>query len=314
LNSGERIPRQLCCGVSEQNTKKVLDGTGFLVSFAARSFNTNKKISTFKRMKKTLIKSIYSAGQILMSYFGKLSDYQVKENQSSIVTAADVESELGVIETIGERFPGHNTLGEESGFQHRGSDYTWVVDPLDGTSNFAAGLPWFGVIICVLKHSEPLMAGCYIPFFNELYFAEKGKGATLNGRPVVVSQESSLKNVLFSYGIDYSEDPGKTDREVKIIGELVQRIRNLRTTNCLMDFCYIADGRIGGCINQSTRIWDIAGPALIVEEAGGVFTDIQGEPVQYAMNASDYGKNYPVVGTTKKLHASIIQLIKNTER
>jgi len=128
--------------------------------------------------------------------------------------------------------------------------------------------------------------------------------------PSAVSMALSDGSVL---GKDAKVKREKTGREAKIIGELVQHIRNLRATNCLMDFCYTADGRLGGCINQSTRIWDIAGPALLVEEAGGVFTDAQGLPIQYMLNESDYGKNYTVAGSNKTLHVQIIQLIKNTE-
>jgi len=80
-----------------------------------------------------------------------------------------------------EKFPNHNTLGEETGFHNRNSEFTWVIDPLDGTSNFAAGIPWFGVIICVLKNDIPFMTGCFLPVQNEIYFAEKGKGAFRDG-------------------------------------------------------------------------------------------------------------------------------------
>ncbi len=109
-------------------------------------------------MKNTILNALHEAGEILMKNFGKLTEYAIKENQNSIVTAADIESEKKIIEIILEKFPDHNTLGEETGFQNRDSEFTWVIDPLDGTSNFAAGLPWFGVIICVLKNSVPVMS------------------------------------------------------------------------------------------------------------------------------------------------------------
>jgi len=186
---------------------------------------------------------------------GKISEYTVKESQSSIVTKADIDSEKRIIEIILEKFPNHNTLGEETGFQNRNSEFTWVIDPLDGTSNFAAGIPWFGVIICVLKNSVPEMAGCFLPVQNETYFAEKGKGATRNGEKIKVSGETELKNILAAYSLDYSDEPGKTESETKVIGQLVKNIRNLRGTNCLIDFCYTADGKLGACMNQTTKIW-----------------------------------------------------------
>ena len=114
------------------------------------------------------------------------------------------------------------------------------------------------------------MTGCLLPFQNQLYFAEKGKGARLNEQKIRVTKEKKLKNVLLSYSLDYSDEPGKTERESIIIQNLVKNIRNLRATNCIVDFCYTADGKLGASVNQTTKIWDIAGPALLIEEAGGV--------------------------------------------
>ncbi len=261
-------------------------------------------------MEKTIRKAFQEAGKILMNNFGKISDYEVKESQSSIVTKADVESEKKIIEIILENFPNHNTLGEETGFQNRNSEFTWVIDPLDGTSNFAAGLPWFGVIICVLKNSIPVMSGCFLPVQNENYFAEKGKGATRNGKKIIVSAETNLKNILAAYSLDFSDEAGKTERETKVIGNLVKNIRNLRGTNCLIDFCYTADGKLGACINQTTKIWDIAGPGLIIEEAGGMVTDISGNQFDFTLNETNYNRNFTIVCSNKMLHPELIKLMK----
>lgn len=264
-------------------------------------------------MEKLVHNALKEGGKILMNYFGKVTSYEEKESQSSIVTKADIECEKLIMELIGRKFPGHNTIGEETGFQQRGAEYTWVIDPLDGTSNFAAGLPWFGIIICVLENDKPVMAGCYLPFYNDIYFAEKGKGASKNGKQISVAGEQSLKNVLFCYGLDYSDDFKKTDAEARLFGEMVKNTRNLRATNCLIDFCYTAEGRVGGCINQATKIWDIAGPALIVEEAGGIFTCTSGKKLSFAANSNNYGRNYSVAGGNKWLHPQIIEIIENTK-
>lgn len=263
-------------------------------------------------MKETLTTAIHGAGKILMKYFGKISDYNVKENQSSIVTKADFESEKKVKEIISRKFPNHNLLGEETGFQNQGSEYTWVIDPVDGTSNFAAGLPWFGVIICVLKNFEPVLAGCLLPYYNQLYYAERGMGATINNKPISVSKENSLKNVLFAYALDYSDDFSKTDNEAKLLGELVKNVRNIRGTNCLLDFCYTADGRIGGCINQTTKIWDIAAPGLIIEEAGGIVTDLYGGKIDYSVILKNDKTNFTFSGSNKILHQQILNIIQKT--
>jgi myo-inositol-1(or 4)-monophosphatase len=262
-------------------------------------------------MENTIRKALLEAGKILLENFGKLTEYTVKESQSSIVTKADIESEKKIIEIILEKFSNHNTLGEETGFQNRNSEFTWVIDPLDGTSNFAAGIPWFGVIICVLKNDVPFISGCFLPVQNEIYFAEKGKGATRNGEKIKVSSETDLKNILAAYSIDYSDEPGKTEREAKLIQQVVSRIRNLRSTNCIIDFCYTADGKLGACMNQTTKIWDIAGPGLIIEEAGGKVTDIQGNPFDFSLNADNYARNFTIVGSNKVLHSELIKILNN---
>jgi len=262
-------------------------------------------------MEMTLRNAMFEAGNMLMENFGKITEYTIKESQSSIVTKADIESEKKIIEIISEKFPGHNTLGEETGFQQRNSEFTWVIDPLDGTSNFAAGLPWFGVIICVLKNSFPVMAGCFLPVQNETYFAEKGKGATRNGEKITVSTETELKNILAAYSLDYSDELGKTEREAKVIQHLVSKIRNLRSTNCLMDLCYTADGKLGACMNQTTKIWDIAAPGLIIEEAGGKVTDINGNPFDFSLNETNYNRNFTIIGSNKLLHSELLKIMNH---
>jgi len=260
-------------------------------------------------MIKTLQFALHEAGKILLENFGKISDYEVKESQSSIVTKTDIDSEKQIMQIISEAFPTHNLLGEENGFQNKNSEYTWVVDPIDGTSNFAAGIPWFGVIICVLKNFKPTMAGCYLPVQNQLYFAEKGKGATLNGKQISVSNESVLKNNLVVYSLDFSDEPGKTEREAQIIQKLVRNVRNLRSTNCLVDLCYTADGKFGAAINQSTKIWDIAGTGLLIEEAGGRVTDLNGDKFNFTLTKNNYNRNFEIVATNKLIHSEVIKLI-----
>ena len=264
-------------------------------------------------MKPTLHQALKEAGKILLENFGQISEYTIKESQSSIVTETDVDSEKRIMKIISEAFPEHNLLGEETGFQNKNSEYTWVVDPIDGTSNFAAGIPWFGVIICVLKNFIPEMAGCYLPVQNQLYFAEKGKGATMNGSSISVSKEGVLNNILVAYSLDYSDEPGKTEREANIIQKLVKNVRNLRSTNCLVDLCYTADGKLGASINQTTKIWDIAGPALIIEEAGGMTTDLNGTPFDFSVTEKDYDRNYEIVASNKKLHTVLVDIILGSE-
>ncbi len=260
-------------------------------------------------MKETLLLAMQEAGNILLENFGKISEYEVKESQSSIVTKSDVESEKMIMQIISETFPLHNLLGEETGFRNNNSEYTWIVDPIDGTSNFAAGIPWFGILICVLKNDKPQMSGCYLPVQNKIYFAEKGQGAFLNGNPITVSKETELKNILMAYSLDFSDEPGKTAREAQIIQRLVQHVRNMRSTNCLVDFCYTAEGKLGACANQTTKIWDIAAPVLLMEEAGGIATNLKGEAFNFSISEEDYDRNFEIVASNKILHSKLLELI-----
>mgnify|MGYP001765751124 FL=1 len=261
-------------------------------------------------MKQILTESLTRAGEILLENFGHISGYEIKESQSSIVTKADIDSEKAIIQLIQQKFPAHNTFGEETGFQNRGSEFTWVIDPLDGTSNFAAGIPWFGVIICLLKNSVPVLSGCYLPVQKLLYLAEKDKGATCNGTKITVSEETKLKNALVAYSLDYSEEKRKTELETRLIGRLVSNIRNLRSTNSVIDFCYTADGKLGGCLNQTTKIWDIAGPALLIEEAGGKATDINGNPFDFSLTDENYQRNFTIIAASKLLHSKLTEIVE----
>jgi len=150
-------------------------------------------------MKETLIKALRMAGEELLNHFGKQNDFKEKESQSSIVTQADLKSDSLIVKLIRERFPEHNIISEESGFSNMNSKYTWVIDPLDGTSNFASAIPWFGVLIALFEDSVPVMGGAFLPVADLLYFAEKGKGAYLNGKPLIMKKNLGLRNSLFSF-------------------------------------------------------------------------------------------------------------------
>lgn len=249
-----------------------------------------------------------------MRNFGRANKVSMKQNQSNIVTKIDLESERNIVSVIKSKFPDHSVLAEETGFREEKSNYLWTIDPIDGTSNFASQIPWFGVLICILKNFKSIMAGIYLPFYDSLYFAEKEKGAYLNNKKIFVTKETNIKNILFSYSLDFSKDKSKTEFEARIIKKLVNNVRNLRATNSVVDFCYTADGRLGGCINQTTKLWDITAPTLIIQEAGGIVTDINGKQLNFEINKSNYLKNFTFVGANKILHSKVLKLIDSAKR
>jgi len=262
---------------------------------------------------KIIRKALLEASKIIMSKFGGMIAGELKENQSSIVTEMDVAAERKIEHIISTKYPNHSILGEETGAVMTGSEFTWIIDPIDGTSNYAAGLPWFGTLIAVLRNDIPYAAGAYLPFYDQLYYAEKGKGVTCNDQPIQVTQESNLKNILLAYATDYSINLDKTRFEMDLLFKIIQNVRNMRATNCLVDFCYVADGRLGANINHSCKIWDIVAPYLIIKEAGGKMTDLYGEEIDFDLSMDNYLKEYKVIAAGKNLLNPIVDMIKSTK-
>jgi len=256
-------------------------------------------------MKDLLISVLKNSGKIPLDYFDKPLTEQRKESQSSIVTEADLASERIIINMIRERFPEHNIISEESGYSNNGSEYTWIIDPLDGTSNFASGIPWFGVLIALLKGNSVTMGGAYLPVHDILYFAELGKGALRNGKPLPLIKVKELKNSLFAFCVDYSEDAVFLNRGMEIYKFLIKNSRNTRSTNCLLDFLYVAESKFGGVVNLYTKVWDIAALGLIISEAGGIMKYIDGNDIQFSLRGEITEENFPVIAGSVQIVDSL---------
>jgi myo-inositol-1(or 4)-monophosphatase len=259
--------------------------------------------------KKTMINALRTAGKLLLNNFGRTPKITVKESDGSIVTETDIQSESMILDILGKHPEQFNIISEECGFIEAGSEFTWVIDPIDGTSNYAAGLPWFGVIMALMKDNIPVQGGMYLPLEEQLYYAEKGKGAWRNDQPIRVSNAKKLKDTLLAYSFDHSSDPGKTSAEMKLLGKIAANVRNIRSTNSLVDFGYVADGRIGAVINQTTKIWDIAGPSLIIREAGGSVCDMHKNELDFDVSAGAISRNYSIVASGQSVHGELLSLM-----
>jgi myo-inositol-1(or 4)-monophosphatase len=256
-----------------------------------------------------LIQSLREAGKILLRYHGRIRAPRRKEDQSSVVCEADLASERLLIREFGSRFPEHSIISEERGRIGGSSEYTWVIDPLDGTSNFVAGIPWFGVQAALLRGASAVLAGMYLPVEDTLYFAQAGKGAFRNSQRVRVSGERNLENVLCAFGFDPVPDRSRRPG-IELLFRVSGAVRNTRTTNSLVDFCYTIDGRLGGCINLRTMLWDIAPVSLILPEAGGRFTDLQGKQIQFQLDEGAAAREYAVLGASRVLHPVLADLTR----
>jgi myo-inositol-1(or 4)-monophosphatase len=256
-------------------------------------------------VQQVLLDSVYDAGELLLSFAGQLINPRRKEDPSSIVCDADLASEKCIIDRIRARFPDHNIISEERGRDWQASDYTWVIDPLDGTSNFVAGLPWFGVQIGVLRAGKPLVAAMFLPVEKALYFAQAAGGAFRNNQSVAVTSEGDPQNVLCAFGFDPAPT-GRSRNAIELLFRVSQKVRNTRATNSLVDFCYTIDGRFGACINLKTKIWDIVPVSLILPAAGGILTDLAGNDLVFQLDEQAGQLDYAVLGASRELHAKML--------
>ena len=260
-------------------------------------------------MKNTLITALTNSGNTLLEFFNKPIEVKSKESQSNIVTEADFASDSIITNILKKGFPTHNFISEESGYTNNNSEYTWVIDPLDGTSNFASGIPWFGVLISLFQNNVPIMGGAYLPFSDILYFAERGKGSFRNGKPFTMIENKELGNSLIAFSVDYTEDDVFLNKGIEIYKYIIKGSRNIRSTNSLVDFIYVAEGKFGGCINLYTKIWDISALGLIISESGGIMIDIYGNNIQYSVDEHAIGKNFPVVAGSKEIVESLRKVL-----
>lgn len=260
-------------------------------------------------MKEALTTALKTAGAELLKVFGTQIKSTQKESQSSIVTKADLKSDALIVRILSDRYPDHNILSEEGGFRNRGSEYTWVIDPLDGTSNFASAIPWFGVLIALFRNSTPVLGGAYLPVTDQLFIAEKGKGVFMNGVQFNLDKNKTLKNSLVAFAVDYTDNAEELENSMSIYRNLVLSARNIRATNCLIDFLNVAEGKFGACINLFTKIWDIAPLGLIISEAGGKLKDISGSDINYVFDGGTMERNFPVMAGSESIIAEIIMKV-----
>lgn len=202
-----------------------------------------------------IIKVLSEAAEIAKKNFGKVSGIVRGADNNQVLTEADLEIGKFIITKVIENYPEHNIIDEEAGIVDNNSKYTWVIDPIDGTSNFANGLPTYGIMLGLLEDDKPVAGGVALPYFSEIYFVEKGKGAFCNGEKIKVSKETNLLNALVAYGIDgHQENPEITAVEIKILEKIILNIRNLRSSNSAYDAMLLAKGKYGGLLNQSSKI------------------------------------------------------------
>ena len=211
---------------------------------------------------------------MLRDGFGRRHEVRYK-GEVDLVTEADEKAEQIIKEVLGEAFPNYGVLAEEGGEFEGHGDARWIVDPLDGTTNYAHSLPIFAVSIALEKAGQVVLGVVHDPMSEETYAAERGGGATLNSQPIRVSDTDELVQALLATGFPYDRD------EIPAVLDLFGRFAMLtqgmrRLGSAALDMCYVAAGRLDGYYERGIKAWDIAAGSVILEEAGGKVTDYQG--------------------------------------
>lgn len=225
-----------------------------------------------------------TAGTGLREDFAHKESLDVREKNGAAdpVSTADLRSESTVRRMLGEAFPDYGFLGEESGLTAGTSTLTWIVDPLDGTGNFLCGVPAFAVSIALARGDEVLAGVTYAPVLDELFSAERGAGAFLNGRRLHVSDRADLAHAMLGVGLPFAGKP-RLLQFLKEMERLMPKVFGVRRWGAgTIDLAYVAAGRYDAYWEQSVAAWDIAAGALMVEEAGGVACDTLGRPLKLA--------------------------------
>jgi myo-inositol-1(or 4)-monophosphatase len=226
----------------------------------------------------TAAEAALRAGAIQRSRYGQKVEIQHK-GEIDLVTEVDRACEQAIVGLLRERFPGHDIVTEETAIDRTGSRHVWFVDPLDGTTNFAHGYPFFCASVALTEDGQRVVGAVYDCVKDELFTAERGVGAFLNGRRLKVSGAATLNDALLITGFPYDlrTDPAHA---LRLFNALIPHARAIRRDGAAaLDLAYVAAGRVDGFFEESLRPWDMMAGALMVEEAGGRVTRFDGSPV-----------------------------------
>ncbi len=245
--------------------------------------------------------AVRRAGATLLDWMGKTSVRY--KGRADLVTEADVASQEVIRKIVLGAFPDHSLLGEEgpAGPRDRRTEYRWITDPLDGTTNYVHGVPHFAVSLALERNGTPLVGAIYDPSLDECFTAAAGEGAYLNGRPIHASTATNLGDALACTGFPAELKPDSPDLLVFLEAAFrCQAVRRMGSAS--LNLCYLAAGRFDVVWNFATKIWDVAAGCLLVEEAGGIITAPEGGP--FILEEARY-----IAAANPTLHAQLLDLV-----
>ncbi len=258
----------------------------------------------YSKEKNVITRAVHQAGQMLVQKFTTFNRAAVRtKSQHEIVTPFDLASEKIILSAIKKHFPQHHILSEEAGLiKNKPSDYLWIVDPLDGTTNFSMGNPLFSISVALVKNNQIVLGVIYVPFLKELYIAEIGKSTTLNNKKIKVSQISQIKQSLLTFC--HGADNASIRQAIKIHNYFKTASRDIRQIgSAAIELCWVARGKTEAIIIPGAHSWDVAAGVLIVRQAGGTVTDLSGQPWTL--------KSRGIIGSNKKINSRLVKKIKN---
>ncbi len=248
---------------------------------------------------KTAILSAKKAGPVFKKFFGKAADIQMKNNDfRDLVTEVDKKIETQIRKTLHKKFPTHKIIGEEFSKDEVGkNDLVWILDPIDGTTNYIQGIPFCCISIALWDNQGPLAAVLYNPVLNQMFSAARGQGAKLNSKPVTVSKENRLLHALGGVGWLKVEDGLKL---FTLMADVCRKLRILASSAWQIGL--VGGGNYDFQISYDINVWDYGAAILITTEAGGKATDWQGKPVTLTTRS--------VVASNGKIHSQLLKVLK----
>ena len=249
------------------------------------------------------IRAAHNAGDFIVRKINKLPDLKVEVKAlNDYVSEVDREAEARIIEDLIKAFPGHSILAEESGIIEGKDEYRWIIDPLDGTTNYLHGFPHYAVSIACEHRGRMEHGVIYDPFKQELFTASRGDGAMLNNRRIRVTNLKTIKGALIATGFPF-KNPAQLSDFLKLFNAFFTSVSDIRRAgSAALDLAYVAAGRLDGYWESGLNAWDLAAGALIVRESGGIVTDYRGD--------GHFLENGQVVAGNPRIIADMLRIIQ----
>lgn len=248
-------------------------------------------------------KLAYDAGKMALTYQKTSFGVHTKSSVNDLVTDIDKVCDEFITKTILTHFPDHSILSEESGVKEGTGEYKWIIDPIDGTTNFAHGLPLFAISIAIVHKGKPIIGVVEIPGLGETFWAQEGKGAFIGMKPIHVSKTGNMQQALFGTGFPYERTAPRYKKTMELFDAFYAASQGVRRFgSASVDLCFVACGRFDGFWEYDLQPWDVAAGKIILEEAGGTVTNMDGSTFNPKL------KN--IVGSNGLLHSDMLRVIQ----